>query len=68
MSELASEQLCGYVLKKDSPSCGRERVKVYDARNVPTRSGRGLFASRLLERFPDLPVEEEGRLSDPAAA
>jgi uncharacterized protein YbgA (DUF1722 family) len=53
------------VLKKDSPSCGRERVKVYDARNVPTRSGRGLFAARLLERFPDLPVEEEGRLSDP---
>ena len=65
VAELASEQLCGYVLKKDSPSCGRERVKVYDARDVPTRSGRGLFAARLLERFPDLPVEEEGRLSDP---
>jgi uncharacterized protein YbgA (DUF1722 family)/uncharacterized protein YbbK (DUF523 family) len=65
VAELASEQLCGYVLKKDSPSCGRERVKVYDARGVAARSGRGLFASRLLERFPDLPVEEEGRLSDP---
>ena len=65
VAELASEQLCGYVLKKDSPSCGRERVKVYDGRDVPTRSGRGLFASKLMERFPDLPVEEEGRLSDP---
>jgi uncharacterized protein YbgA (DUF1722 family)/uncharacterized protein YbbK (DUF523 family) len=62
---LATENLAGYVLKKDSPSCGLERVKVYDEHNVPSRSGRGLFAARLLERFPDLPVEEEGRLSDP---
>ena len=32
---------------------------------VPARSGRGLFAAGLVERFPRLPVEEEGRLSDP---
>ena len=63
--QLASEGLCGYVVKKDSPSCGLERVKVYDAQGMPTRSGRGLFASLLVERFPSLPVEEEGRLSDP---
>ena len=62
---LAAEELCGYVLKKDSPSCGLERVKVYGAHSVPTKSGRGRFAVRLVERFPDLPVEEEGRLSDP---
>jgi uncharacterized protein YbgA (DUF1722 family)/uncharacterized protein YbbK (DUF523 family) len=65
VAELASEDLCGYVLKKDSPSCGLERVKIYDSQQVPARSGRGLFASRLVERFPQLPVEEEGRLSDP---
>jgi uncharacterized protein YbgA (DUF1722 family)/uncharacterized protein YbbK (DUF523 family) len=67
VAELASDDLCGYVLKKDSPSCGLERVKVYDAQadTIPARTGRGLFAARLVERFPDLPVEEEGRLSDP---
>ena len=65
VEELASEELCGYVLKKDSPSCGLERVKIYDAHQVPARSGRGIFATRLLERFPNLPVEEEGRLADP---
>jgi uncharacterized protein YbgA (DUF1722 family)/uncharacterized protein YbbK (DUF523 family) len=65
VAQLASEELCGYVLKKDSPSCGLERVKVYDAHSVPAKTGRGLFAARLLERFPELPVEEEGRLSDP---
>jgi len=63
--DLATEDLSGYVLKKDSPSCGLERVKVYGHTGMPARSGRGLFAARLLERFPELPVEEEGRLSDP---
>lgn len=65
LAALAHEDLCGYVLKKDSPSCGMERVKVYSASGMPERTGRGLFAAALLERFPSLPVEEEGRLSDP---
>jgi uncharacterized protein YbgA (DUF1722 family)/uncharacterized protein YbbK (DUF523 family) len=62
---LAREQLSGYVLKKDSPSCGMERVKVYGPRGAPARSGQGLFAAALRDRFPFLPMEEEGRLSDP---
>jgi uncharacterized protein YbgA (DUF1722 family)/uncharacterized protein YbbK (DUF523 family) len=62
---LAREDLSGYVLKKDSPSCGMERVKVYDgAGGMPSRTGRGLFAEALIERLPYLPVEEEGRLTD----
>ena len=65
LKQLALEDLCGYVLKKDSPSCGLERVKVYGAQSVPVKSGQGVFAARLVERFPNLPVEEEGRLSDP---
>ena len=65
LEELAREDLCGYVLKKDSPSCGMERVKVFGAAKMAERQGRGLFAAALLERFPSLPVEEEGRLSDP---
>jgi uncharacterized protein YbgA (DUF1722 family)/uncharacterized protein YbbK (DUF523 family) len=62
---LEKEDLGGYVLKSDSPSCGMERVRVYESTGMPTRKGRGLFAAALMERFPDLPVEEEGRLSDP---
>lgn len=65
VDQLAKEQLCGYVLKKDSPSCGMARVKVYDAKMVPARTGVGLFAAALRGRFPFLPVEEEGRLVDP---
>ena len=62
---LAGCDLSGYVLKRGSPSCGMERVRIYGEAGMPTRPGRGLFAAALLERFPDLPVEEEGRLSDP---
>jgi uncharacterized protein YbgA (DUF1722 family)/uncharacterized protein YbbK (DUF523 family) len=65
LAELAKENLSGYILKKDSPSCGMERVRVFDAHGVPAKSGRGLFAETLLQHFPHLPVEEEGRLSDP---
>ncbi len=56
--------LCGYILKKDSPSCGMERVRVYKG-NMPERVGTGLYAKILMENFPHLPVEEEGRLGDP---
>jgi uncharacterized protein YbgA (DUF1722 family)/uncharacterized protein YbbK (DUF523 family) len=63
---LTSDDLCGFVLKKDSPSCGTERVKVYGTGSVAVKSGRGIFAATLVERFPSLPVEEEGRLSDPS--
>jgi uncharacterized protein YbgA (DUF1722 family)/uncharacterized protein YbbK (DUF523 family) len=65
LDDLASEDLVGYVLKKDSPSCGMERVKVYGPGGMANKVGRGVFADRLLARFPDLPVEEEGRLHDP---
>ena len=61
---LAAEGLSGYILKRASPSCGMERVKVYTEAGTPSRSGRGLFAQRLMETCPLLPVEEEGRLSD----
>ena len=64
--ELALLDLSGYILKKDSPSCGMERVRVYPepTGKAPSREGRGLFASVLMSSFPLLPVEEEGRLCD----
>ncbi|HXV80905.1 MAG TPA: DUF523 and DUF1722 domain-containing protein, partial [Candidatus Binatia bacterium] len=57
--------LSGYIFKKDSPSCGMERVRVYNRDGIPSRTGRGLFASAVMDELPLLPVEEEGRLSNP---
>jgi uncharacterized protein YbgA (DUF1722 family)/uncharacterized protein YbbK (DUF523 family) len=59
------DQLCGFIFKKDSPSCGMERVKVYNDKGIPERSGTGLFAHEIIKAHPLLPVEEEGRLNDP---
>ena len=56
--------ISGYILKKDSPSCGMERVRVYKPSGMADRTGRGLFAGHLLEQFPLVPFEEEGRLND----
>jgi uncharacterized protein YbbK (DUF523 family) len=58
-------QLCGYVFKENSPSCGVARVKVHAPDGGVERSGRGLFAAVLMEEMPLLPVEDEGRLADP---
>ncbi len=65
MRWIAGMNLSGYVLKKDSPSCGMERVRLYGKNMTPRRSGRGLFADALISAYPSLPVEEEGRLTDP---
>lgn len=65
----ALADLDGYVLKSKSPSCGMERVKLHtsDAPGAPSnRTGVGLFAAALVDHFENLPVEEEGRLHDPA--
>jgi uncharacterized protein YbgA (DUF1722 family) len=56
--------LSGFILKNNSPSCGMERVRVYDGNGVPARDGVGLFADALMKAIPWLPVEEEGRLND----
>ena len=55
--------LCGYIVKKDSPSCGMERVKVFTG-EVPHRVGAGIYTQTVIANNPLLPVEEEGRLGD----
>ncbi len=58
-------ELDGYILIKNSPSCGLERVKVYQENGHPhQQSGRGLFAEAMRQCYPLLPMEEEGRLND----
>lgn len=65
LKELEAEGLCGFIFKSGSPSSGMERVKVYTEGGMPSHRGRGLFAKAFMERFPLLPVEDEGRLHDP---
>jgi len=64
LDELGDLDLSGFVFKRGSPSCGVERVRVYTEQGMPSHSGAGLFARAFVERFPLIPVEEEGRLCD----
>lgn len=61
---LENADLCGFIFKKDSPSSGLFRVKVYN-NGQAVKVGRGLFAAAMARHFPLLPMEEEGRLNDP---
>jgi len=63
---LRALDLCGYILKRDSPSCGFDGVNVYDENGEARREGVGLYAAALRKAYPQLPVEDEGRLHDPA--
>jgi len=63
--QLGAENLCGYIFKKNSPSCGVFRVKVTQEKGTPPQKGRGLFAAEFARQHPLLPIEEEGRLNDP---
>lgn len=65
VAALAHEDLDGYVLKKNSPSCGMLEVRIFDDSGRSSNDGQGLFAAVLTEEMPLLPVEEEGRLNDP---
>ncbi|SHJ94395.1 YbgA family protein [Halomonas caseinilytica] len=62
----AHRHLRGFILMKGSPSCGLERVKVYHENGMPSHVDSGVFVRVLRHHFPELPLEEEARLNDPA--
>ena len=64
--ELEKEELCGFVFKSRSPSSGMRGVKIYNEAGGAYTTGSGIFAQAFMRRFPLLPVEDEGRLHDPA--
>lgn len=61
----AARAFSGYIFKRGSPSCGMERVKVFDSKGTQSSHGAGIFSRRLMQKLPLMPVEEEGRLTDP---
>lgn len=59
------QQLSGYVVCAKSPSCGMERVRLVNEKGeLQGKIATGLFTRRLMQAYPWLPVEEDGRLLD----
>ncbi len=66
VKELEKEDLCGFIFKSDSPSSGMIRVKVYSEKGMPRKVGVGMFARAFMDHFTRIPVEDDGRLHNPA--
>jgi len=64
LAEIEGLGLDGFILKSRSPSCGLEGVKVIDADRSSTTDGVGIFARVLAQKWPELPVAEEGWFGD----
>lgn len=65
VEELSGEGLSGFIFKSKSPSSGMERVNLHTRNGTPVKKGIGVFARVFMERFPLIPVEDEGRLQNP---
>ena len=57
------EDICGYIFKKNSPSCGPDSVKIQDG-NDQVQNGIGIYAQQIIQNFPNLPVADEQQFSD----
>ncbi len=64
LSDLERKDLCGFVFKSRSPSSGMRSVKLYTPAGALRGRSTGIFAGAFMQRFPLLPVEDEGRLQD----
>jgi len=63
-AELAKMNVCGYIFKSKSPSCGIARIKILINNGKTQSKGRGLFAELFIQQYPLVPVEDEDRLHD----
>lgn len=64
LQSIAAHELRGIIFKSKSPSCGLASAKVYLENGFAEGKGDGVFAAMCREKFPLLPMEEEGRLCD----
>jgi len=65
LKQLERDEVCGFVFKARSPSCGIHDAEIVDSSGGLIRRGPGLFVAEVAKRFPSLPLEDEVRLQDP---
>lgn len=62
--KIAGKKISGIIFKSKSPSCGMGSAKVYLDNGFAGSKTDGMFVKICKEKFPLLPMEEEGRLND----
>jgi len=63
---MQQEDVCGFIFKSKSPSCGIERVKLYSTKNnsLEPYTTAGVMAKMAFTNYPLLPIEDNSRLID----
>ena len=64
IEHLSNKNLCGFIFKSKSPSCGLSDAEV-SRKNAITKDGTGLFARAFVESFPFIPVIDEKQINSP---
>lgn len=67
IKKIGQETIHGAILKSRSPSCGIKDVKMYkDIGKSPSagQKTKGFFGGAVVDAYPDMPVEDEGRLTN----
>ncbi|MCP4112915.1 MAG: DUF523 domain-containing protein [Desulfobacteraceae bacterium] len=59
IADLEKKQLCGFIFKKKSPSCGMKDVSIFNEKGKAVKKGTGIFARAFMSHFPFIPAEEE---------
>ena len=67
LKSLDKSKIQGIILKGKSPSCGVKDVKLYnniEKGSAINKNNSGIFAQKLIMEFGDIPIEDEGRLTN----
>jgi uncharacterized protein YbbK (DUF523 family) len=64
LKQLESENLCGFIFKSRSPSCGVGNVEIYNFNGTSENKGTGIFAGKFMTHFPSIPVADNEHLHD----
>ena len=54
-----NNDICGYIFKRNSPSCGTKNVKVLNINGEYEEKGQGMYAASIMAALPLLPVIDE---------
>jgi uncharacterized protein YbbK (DUF523 family) len=65
LKQLEKEDLCGFIFRSKSPTCGIYGVKVYKKSFITSKRGKGLFGKSFIGHFPRIPVIDDRRLRNP---
>lgn len=58
------DSIHGYIFKSKSPSCGIQNVPLFNTTGAAKGMTRGMFASAILQHYPELPITDELHLTN----